>query len=241
MPHSVPSGMSHARPVIGITPDVSESGGRVKFDVAAAYADHVARAGGVPFVLVPATELIPDQLARCDGFVLTGGDDPRTEPFGVPTHPLAKPMHPRRQMYETALLEALGARPRTPVLGVCLGMQMLALVNGGRLDQRLADSRPDAERHWDSEHPVRPAPGAEGAYGLPWSGTVASKHKQAIVDPGRLRVLALSDDGVIEAVADPACPFRVGVQWHPERTAGESTGSGVLAALVRASGLHQPA
>ena len=62
------------------------------------------------------------------------------ERWGVPTHPRAKPVDGRRQAFEVALLEALDAHPARPVLGVCLGMQLMALHAGGGLDQHLPDS-----------------------------------------------------------------------------------------------------
>ncbi len=46
---------------------------------------------------------------------------------------------------------------------------------------------------------------------------VVSYHRQAVEDPGRLRIVAVAPDGVIEATDDPTRPFYVGVQWHPER------------------------
>jgi len=48
-------------------------------------------------------------------------------------------------------------------------------------------------------------------------------------------VIGRSDDGVIEAIADPARPFYVGVQWHPERTADPVMGLGVIRRLVDAA------
>ena len=48
--------------------------------------------------------------------VLTGGDDPVTEPFGVPTHPAAVRVHPDRQAFETELLT--DAPAELPILGV---------------------------------------------------------------------------------------------------------------------------
>src|SRR5579862_581301 len=124
------------RPIIGIAPDLTEPRpGRLRAEVGFSYAASVVAAGGLPIVLAPIVDLIPEQIALCDGFVLTGGGDPRTEPFGEPTHKEAAPVHPDRQRYETALIEALLARPQTPTLGVCLGMQMMALVAGGTLNQ----------------------------------------------------------------------------------------------------------
>lgn len=258
---------------MGITTDISEAatarGPRLKADVGVAYAQCVLRAGGVPLFLPALPEAIADHLAICDAFVFTGGDDPRTEEFGHPTDPRTTPLHPQRQAYEVALLRALENQPQKPVLGVCLGMQLMSLVAGGVLDQYMPDSRPDAGRHWDQEHDVIPV----GSHGTPQgctasggtasggtalqsraglqipeghhsgagchsknieralSGRVLSKHKQAVIDPGRLQVLAVSDDGVIEAVGDPSRPFYVGVQWHPERTPDQAVGQSIFDAM----------
>ncbi|MCA9287090.1 MAG: gamma-glutamyl-gamma-aminobutyrate hydrolase family protein, partial [Phycisphaerales bacterium] len=168
-----------------------------------------------------------------------------TEAYGEATHPKATPVHARRQAFETRLLELLDETPR-PVLGVCLGMQMMSLHAGGRLDQHMPDTRADAGRHWDADHAIV-ATGAltdvvEGGtrgkavrarVSLP-EGTVHSRHKQAVCDAGSLAVLAMSDDGVIEGVCDVRRRFHVGVQWHPERTADPALGQGLFEALVGA-------
>src|SRR5690242_4757214 len=117
-------------PIIGITTDVTDPGGGkpLRLDCSLAYARCVTAAGAVPVLLPPILESIHEHLRLFDGFVFTGGDDPRTEAFGAPTHPAAKPVHPDRQKYELALLEMLRSRrPGAPVLGVCLGMQMMTL------------------------------------------------------------------------------------------------------------------
>jgi putative glutamine amidotransferase len=189
----------------------------------------IVAAGGWPVPLAPVVELIPAQLGAVDGVLFTGGDDPIMEEFGVATHPAATPLHPLRQRYELALLEALDGRPAVPVLGVCLGMQLMALRAGGRLDQHLPESLPTAAEHWECEHEVIP-----DAVAPAWlaGGAVLSRHRQAIRDPGRLRVAARAPDGVIEAVVDPERVFYCGVQWHPERTEG-ALGVAVYRALVR--------
>lgn len=230
--------MPSPRPIIGIAPDVAEPRpGSMRATCALTYAEAVRVAGGWPVVLPPILELIPQHLEHCDGFVLTGGDDPRTEPFGHPTNPKATPVHPLRQAFDTALLSALMASPQTPTLGVCLGMQMMALVAGGSLDQHLPDSMPAADRHWNNAgHRVR-AVSSASVVGE-WCGSgqesfVTSHHRQAVRDPGRLRVAAVSDDGLIEAIDDPGARFFVGVQWHPERTAARALGAGVFEDFVR--------
>lgn len=227
-------------PLIGITCSLDDRELRVR----RAYALAVERAGGVPVLLVPpgsadheaAREFAARYLALCDAIIFTGGDDPATERYGEPTHPAAKLVHPDRQRFEEALLAALdAARERAkPVLGICLGMQMMALHRGGALHQHLPDVLPTAPEHQnDHQHAVEPAPGAEFTRGM-----VASWHHQAVRDAGRLRVVARAADGVIEAIDDPARGFYLGVQWHPERTGDPKLGQELFERLVKAARAH---
>lgn len=194
-------------------------------------------------LLVPDVGLVAEHGAQCDGFVFSGGDDPVMEPFGVQTDQRVTPVNPVRQRYETALLRLLKEkRPEQPVLGVCLGMQMMALVDGGTLDQYIPDSMP-IEAHWDSTHEIDSAGASLPAQlrdmlqhdAFP-SGTVHSRHKQAVINTGKLVAVASAKDGVIEAVASPSRPFYLGVQWHPERTTNDELGLHLFCALTRACG-----
>lgn len=226
--------MNQGKPIIGITVDVTEKDGRVKLDVAQAYCEAVERAGGVPVLLPPNVALVEEYLKRCDGFVFTGGDDPRTESFGVPTHAKANPVHPLRQEFETRLLAGLQTGD-APVLGVCLGMQMMSLAAGGTLNQHMADDLPSHAEHWGEEHAVTPIGGATKDGKFLYAGVVQSKHKQAVADAGRLTPIAKSGDGVVEAVFDSARKFYVGVQWHPERTRDGAVGQRLFDELVKAA------
>ena len=58
---------------------------------------------------------------RFDAFILSGGDDPKTEPFGAPTHAAITPVLDARQTFETQLIHALANSPQTPVLGILPG------------------------------------------------------------------------------------------------------------------------
>lgn len=227
------------RPVIGIAPDVSEpKPGRLRVECGMAYARAIAAAGGYPLILAPFKELIPEHLGRCDGLVLTGGDDPRMEVFGAATHPKATPMHAVRQEFEMALHATLRDRYEFPVLGICLGMQMMALCAGGKLDQHMPETTPTADRHYhDRVHGVV-ACGA-GPAGLTLTGPVTSYHRQAVSHPGSLAIAAMSDDGVIEAVVRPDAAFALGVQWHPERTSDHNVGAAVFEVLVEAARVYR--
>ncbi len=46
--------------------------------------------------------------------------------------------------------------------------------------------------------------------------TVNSLHRGEIVNPGKYRVVARSDDDLIEGLEYPDAKFNIGVQWHPE-------------------------
>ena len=218
-------------PLIGLTCDVyRDDQGRVRFRCPATYCAAVAGAGGVPVLLPADVALIPALLERCDGFLLTGGDDPAMEPFGAATHPRAELVDPQRQAFETALVQALAARPATPVLGVCLGMQMMALVAGATLHQHLPDVLGDAAatHAGDRRHAV-------ALQGEPRPIEVVSSHHQAVADAGTLAVVGRAPDGVVEAVANPARPLYLGVQWHPERGLDEPFSRGLFERLIAAA------
>jgi putative glutamine amidotransferase len=177
-------------------------------------------------VLPPLVEAAGDLVRGCRAVVLSGGDDPIMETWNRPTHPQAKRVEPLRQTFDLAVYQAAQAEG-LPVLGVCLGMQLMGLEAGGDLDQHLPDSSPTASMHADGRsHDV------SGPLG---TGAVHSRHHQAVRDPGTLEVVAEAPDGVIEAIADPAAAFHVGVQWHPERSGDGPLGAGLFHSLVAAA------
>jgi putative glutamine amidotransferase len=212
------------RPLIGITADLVGDYARNR----RTYIDMVAAAGGVPVLLPTIAALRDEMLDRVDGVVITGGDDIDVSKFGIPLHPKAECMAAERQEAEFALLRALDARPDKPVLGICLGMQMMGVHRGNPLIQHLGDVLPDADRHRnDAIHPVEAERGS-----LLKSGAVRSWHHQAISEAKGFDIIARSDDGVIEGIIDPKRRFYLGVQWHPERTEATETGLGVVQTLV---------
>ncbi len=163
--------------------------------------------------------------AECDGVVLTGGCD--VDPLlygGDPAHPTLSGVSPARDRFETDVLRSC-IRTRTPVLGICRGMQLANVALGGGLIVDLDEAGYGAHRGPKGnrfEHAVGlgPASALRGAAGI-GEGRVVSSHHQAVDRVGRgLIVVATSPDGVIEALESDGAAGSgdlLLVQWHPER------------------------
>ncbi|MBQ0900764.1 gamma-glutamyl-gamma-aminobutyrate hydrolase family protein [Micromonospora sp. U21] len=225
------------RPLIGISAYVEPADWAVWRGVRAvlvpeAYVRAVTVAGGRAVVLPPDDE-DGDVLAVLDGLLLAGGADVGPGRYGQPPDPRTEDRPDRDDGELTLLAAALTAE--LPVLGVCRGMQLLAVAYGGTLHQHLPDvigheaHRPAPGVY--GAHPVRFAPGSLAATVSAGVDRVNSYHHQAVADPGRLAVSGWAEDGVIEAVEDPGRPFVLGVQWHPENEPDPRP----ITALVRAA------
>ena len=216
-----------ARPIIGITTDISEANGIVSYRVNRQYVQAVHRCGGVAVLLTHESGDALDLIDAVDGVIITGGKDIDLRRFGQELHPKSDVMNPDRQSGEFGLLAALDQRPDKPVLGICLGMQMMGVHRGCHLVQHVPDAIPGGERHQNNQlHPV------DTEFG---KGEVTSSHHQMLGDNGPFEVKGRSPDGCLEAIQLPARPFYVGVQWHPERTKDPQLGDGIVKRLVDAA------
>ncbi|MCE1253396.1 MAG: gamma-glutamyl-gamma-aminobutyrate hydrolase family protein [Anaerolineae bacterium] len=189
----------------------------------------IRRAGGTPVLIPPFLE--GDDavgiLERLDGLYLAGGGDIDASFLGIPTTPLIQNIDLERDRMELALAR-LAYRLNLSVLGVCRGSQVMAAALGGRLVIDIPAEIKGAISHNPQEpaefisHPVQLAADSRLAsiYGRQ-SLMVNSYHHQAVRAPGEnLTVTARAADGVVEAVEAPDRDFYVGLQWHPEREAG---------------------
>lgn len=210
--------------------------------VANRYSDAVLKAGGVPLVIPPVggPADIDRLLDAVDGVLLTGGDDFDMERLGRgATHPAADRTPGPKQDFDFLLARRCVERA-IPVLGVCYGMQVLGLAEGGDLFQHLPEDRPGTRTHSGGvEHDVEVQAGTKlarllGVERLP----VLSRHHQALsaVRPP-WSVCAADDEGLVEAIERADHPFAVGVQWHPELSYEGSPHDRLFRGLVGAAAL----
>ncbi|MEX0871839.1 MAG: gamma-glutamyl-gamma-aminobutyrate hydrolase family protein [Aquisalimonadaceae bacterium] len=148
-----------------------------------------------------------------------------------------------RDTLESALLKEALARG-LPVLGICRGAQLLNVVCGGSLHQRLDDfydEAPNLYTIWPQKTvEVSPDSRLAAILGQPHC-QVNSLHRQAIREPGQgLQAVARERNSVIQAIehTDHACVL--GVQWHPEYLPQRTEQRALFEALV-AHSARQPA
>ncbi|HEY5911950.1 MAG TPA: gamma-glutamyl-gamma-aminobutyrate hydrolase family protein [Verrucomicrobiae bacterium] len=230
-------------PVVLVTPDIEIKGREFKdlsLSLSANYLRAILRSGGVPLTM-PATvsaEVIAECVRRCDGVMLTGGDDvdPRlyTDPGRLPDEVRrtveVTPDGGERDYRELMLINEV-FQQRKPLLAICRGHQLLNIALGGTLMPNIPTQRPAALNHRQTDkrsevvHEVRLTPDSLLAKITTRQQLgVNSTHHQAVSRvAGPLRVTARSPDGMVEGLELKAgvgrMPFLVSVQFHPERLA----------------------
>ena len=208
----------------------------------AEYAAAVEAAGGVPVLLPPvATALAASAaarvVARLDALVLSGGADVDPGRYGAQPHPRTASWQPDRDQWELALLTAAD-EVALPVLGICRGMQLMAVHAGGTLDQHT----PDLVGH-ETHSPGGDAYGAvtvEVVAGSRLAGLVGPElevschHHQSVARHPGFTPVARAADGTLEAMEAPGERYCLAVQWHPETRVE----IGLMAGLVVAAREH---
>ena len=217
---------TRARPVVGITSYIEQAKWGVWDQPAVvlpySYVLAVEAAGARAVVLPPTAVGVDEAVARLDAVVFAGGADLDPAMYGDAPHPSTLGIRPDRDAGELPLLQA-ALRADLPVLGICRGMQLLAVAHGGTLVQHLPDVV-GHERHRPSPgvyglHEIHTATGSLARAVLGDRVVVPSYHHQGLGSPGSLTVTGWADDDSPEVVEDPARRFALGVLWHPE--AGE--------------------
>ena len=209
-----------SRPVIGITANYDDS----KSMLAEGYYKKVVAAGGVPLIIPPLddSDAIINTLDRIDGIILSGGGDYNPLFCGEEPSPRLHSINGERDLPEL-LITRLAYNRQIPMLGICRGIQTLAMALGGTVRQDIADTNGLIKHSQDAHRsvPTHSVSVSENSvlhkiYGCR-SLYVNSFHHQAVGEVGdRFRVVARSCDGIVEAMESTEMKSIIGVQWHPE-------------------------
>lgn len=215
---------AHHRPLIGLTANHSD----IDATLRDRYYKQIVAAGGTPVIIPPVAdkEVIVNTLEQLDGLILTGGAD--YNPLWMGEEPSTHLHGINRERDLAELLTArLAFNRQIPTLGICRGIQTLAIALGGKVAQDIQEEASpgtviikhaqDADRS-EPTHSVRIADGSilSGIY----EGEtihVNSFHHQAVAQPGpHFRITATAPDGTVEAIESTEHKAVMGVQWHPE-------------------------
>ena len=218
------------RPIIGITGNYGEQACKLN----EGYYKRIVDAGGSPVILPPTKDqhALLAVLDRIDGLLLSGGAD--INPLYCNEEPVARlgGINAERDLPEL-LLCRLAANRQMPILGVCRGIQTMAVALGGQVAQHI-DTPIKHSQDADRSEPTHTVVLEKGStlyniYSKDYAPfmpcdvidteemAVNSFHHQAVSEPGpHFRVAARAKDNVIEAIESAEEKPFIGVQWHPE-------------------------
>ncbi|MGH2862447.1 MAG: sigma-70 family RNA polymerase sigma factor [Solirubrobacteraceae bacterium] len=175
------------------------------------------------------------ELALADGLVFAGAyDDIHSGLYGEAPRSLRGYLDVGRDRTDLALIASVLALG-IPYVGICRGHQMLNIACGGNLYQDVVLDGAAEQSHEADLHPVETVPQSASRSMYGHAVNVHSEHHQAVRRLGRkLRVAAVSRDGVVESIEHTERSFVLGVQWHPER-AVDRDGARIAEGLVHAA------
>lgn len=232
------------KPLIAITPDRSDSFEHIEstYFIRRNYCSAVTTAGGTAIVLPYQMDAVDRYLDLVDGLVLSGGMfDIAPALYGAASkYPEQVTLKPDRTNFEMAILQGALAR-NIPILGICGGMQLIAVAKGAGLHQHLPSDIATPIEHKqqpcdESAHRITIHHGSllHRILGVDELDINSLHHQAVLQGSAEVGIGAVADDGVIEAIEVHGHPFCLGVQWHPEY-AVNTCESNLFSALVKAA------
>ncbi len=207
------------RPIVGITANFEDD----TCKLSEAYYKAVVAAGGVPLIIPPVAEkeTLLDTLEQIDALILSGGGDINPLYTGEEPSPKLHGINQKRDLPELMIAQ-LAYNRQMPILGICRGIQTLAVALGGRvwqdINERTTVKHSQEAARYERTHSIKVEEdsilyklyGQERMY-------INSFHHQAVRDTGdKFRSVAKSADNFIEAMESSEFKPIIGVQWHPE-------------------------
>ena len=211
--------MKKRKPIIGLNMDCSIRKDRLWHEIPENYVNAIVEAGGIPslFPIFRDKKLITEQIKQCDGFLFMGGDDYPAKYFGMKSDSNEDPMLEQRADYDIKIAKMI-LNTKIPILGICGGCQLINIVKGGKMILNI-EGHGKGKDVYHSVNIVK-----DGILKNLFKKDklrINSGHHQAI-DPNfisdELKITAMTDDGVVEAIEGIEERFILGLQWHPERS-----------------------
>lgn len=192
------------------------------------YTKAVELAGGIPLVIPFSLnkETLEQSLNMCDGLLLTGGADVNPFLYNEERSKKLGNIKPERDLYEKELYY-IAKEKKLPILGICRGMQIINVLEGGTLYQDL-EYRENKQNNYiehlqkdNKSHPAHYITLKKDSFLFNIFNldkiAVNSYHHQAIKDVApNFIITAESLEGIIEGIEDRENRI-ICVQWHPER------------------------
>lgn len=210
-------------PIVGLIPLWDEE--KKSLWMLPGYMEGLSEAGCVPIVfpLTNKKEEVEKLVQMVDGILITGGQDVSPTLYGEEASEKLGELCPMRDTMESLVLECADSLDK-PVLGICRGLQFINAFYGGTLYQDLPSQHPSDISHRQQPPYDAPSHNVDLVEGEPLQKLLSvsklpvnSCHHQAIKDLApSLRSMAVSEDGLVEAVYNPESSFFWAVQWHPE-------------------------
>ena len=209
--------------MIGLIPLMDEE--KESYWMLPGYMKALEQAGAIPVMLPLCTDKndLGQLMEHIDGILFTGGHDVNPALYGEERISECGIVCGERDKMESILFQ-MGLEKDIPMFGICRGIQFINAMCGGSLYQDLPLQRPTATEHHQTPPYDIPVHRVDISQGTPLYKLlkvkelqVNSYHHQAIRVLGDgLEVMAVSEDGLVEAVYMPAKKFVWAVQWHPE-------------------------
>lgn len=231
------------KPVIGIIPVYDTENNCIC--MSPGYIKGIEFAGGVPIVL-PFTDdenIIKEFDKQCDGYLFTGGNDISPSLYGEENRYAVNVSKTRDNLEK--LVYALAKEKDKPLLGICRGMQMINILEGGTLYQDLLNEHEGSANHVQNEPFDVPYHQEILLYESPLHKLfkterimVNSKHHQGIKKLGpKLSIMAMALDDLIEGIYDKKRLFMWGIQWRPDLAIEDQNSIVLFEKLVEFAGV----